>query len=114
MKLQVLHVPGCPNTPVLVARLRDVLAGRRDVLVEEHVITDEAQAAAWGMTGSPTLLVDGVDPFRVAGTAPSLSCRLYRDADRDGDLSRGADGAPSIAALRTALEGGSEAADAGR
>ncbi|MDX8141531.1 alkylmercury lyase family protein [Lentzea sp. BCCO 10_0061] len=31
------------------------------------------------MTGSPTLLVDGVDPFAERGAVPSLSCRLFRD-----------------------------------
>ena len=31
------------------------------------------------MTGSPTLLADGVDPFARPGQQPSLSCRLYLD-----------------------------------
>lgn len=104
MKLQVLHVPGCPNTTVLVGRLEEVIAGRRDLLLEHQVINDEAQATTWGMTGSPTLLIDGVDPFQVAGAAPSISCRLYRDEG----------GVPSIAALRAALDSGSEPVNAGR
>ena len=29
------------------------------------------------MTGSPTLLVDGADPFARPGQPPSISCRLY-------------------------------------
>ena len=31
------------------------------------------------MTGSPTLLADGADPFARPGLLPSLSCRLYLD-----------------------------------
>jgi hypothetical protein len=31
------------------------------------------------MTGSPTLLADGADPFARPGQLPSVSCRLYRD-----------------------------------
>jgi hypothetical protein len=31
------------------------------------------------MTGSPTLLADGADPFGRPGQLPSLSCRLYPD-----------------------------------
>jgi len=31
------------------------------------------------MTGSPTLLADGADPFARPGQLPSLSCRLYPD-----------------------------------
>jgi hypothetical protein len=51
------------------------------------------------MTGSPTLLVDGVDPFARPGLTPSVSCRLYRD--ETGAIA----GAPSVAALRRALGG---------
>jgi len=50
------------------------------------------------MHGSPTLLIDGVDPFGPPDQRPSLSCRLYRDA-----AGRPA-GAPSVEALRQALE----------
>jgi len=50
------------------------------------------------MHGSPTLLVDGVDPFAAPGQPPSLSCRLYRDATGH------ADAAPPVDALRRALE----------
>jgi hypothetical protein len=31
------------------------------------------------MTGSPTLLADGADPFARPGLLPAVSCRLYRD-----------------------------------
>ena len=51
------------------------------------------------MHGSPTLLVDGTDPFAVPGQPPSLSCRLYRDAA--GRMS----GAPTVEALRRVLAG---------
>ena len=56
------------------------------------------EAAEAGMHGSPTLLVDGVDPFAAPGQPPSLSCRLYRDA------AGRADGAPPVDALRRVLE----------
>ncbi|MET7620391.1 organomercurial lyase [Streptomyces sp. NPDC005408] len=97
MQITVLAVPGCPNAPVVRERIRAALDGRpADLdLVEVH---DEAEAARLGMTGSPTVLLDGVDPFAAAGTAvPTVSCRLYRDMD--GRV----DGAPSVAALRQAL-----------
>ncbi|MDD9375731.1 hypothetical protein M8Z33_03390 [Streptomyces sp. ZAF1911] len=62
-------------------------------------VRDEADAARWGMTGSPTVLLDGADPFAVAGAPASVSCRLYRDADCH------AEGAPTVQALRRALSG---------
>ena len=97
MRLQILHVPDCPNAHVLTSRLGRLLAGRPDVVVEHRVIRDERDAAGWGMTGSPTLLIDGVDPFAVPGRSPSISCRLY--AGDAGALA----GAPSIAQLRRVL-----------
>jgi hypothetical protein len=99
MKVQILHVPDCPNTAVLAGRLEETLTGRRDVLIEHHVVHDQAEAALRGMTGSPTLLIDGVDPFTVTGQQPSLSCRLY--IDEQGARS----GAPSVEQLRAALRG---------
>jgi hypothetical protein len=97
MRLRILHVPDCPNTRVLTARLGQVLAGRPGVVVEHQVIRDERGAAEWGMTGSPTLLVDGADPFAAPDQSPSISCRLY--ADEAGVVT----GAPSMAQLRRVL-----------
>lgn len=97
MKLTVLTVPDCPNGPVLDQRLAEVLADRPDVRVTRRVITDERVAAEAGMHGSPTLLVDGADPFADQDTPASISCRIYRDTD--GSIA----GAPSTAALRQAL-----------
>jgi hypothetical protein len=99
MRIQVLHVPDCPGAAVLTERLARLLAGRPNVHLDRQVVTDDAQAVALGMSGSPTLLVDGVDPFAEPGRSPSLSCRLYRDTD--GYIG----GAPSAAQLRRALAG---------
>ncbi|MGB6455521.1 MAG: thioredoxin family protein [Streptosporangiaceae bacterium] len=79
MQLTVLAVPDCPNAPVLGDRLVAVLDGRAGVLVSQQVISDEGEAARWGMRESPTLLIDGADPFAEPGQQPSMSCRQYRD-----------------------------------
>ena len=98
MELTVLAVPGCPNAPVLEQRLAEALAGRPAATVVRRVIADADEAARWGMQGSPTLLIDGRDPFGVPGADPAVACRLYKT--EDGRL----DGAPTVAALRGALE----------
>ena len=98
VELTVLAVPGCPNALVLQQRLAEVLADWPGVTLQWRVIADTADAARWRMHGSPTLLVNGHDPFAQAGSGPALACRMYRAAD--GSL----DGAPSAAALRQALE----------
>ncbi|MDX8036706.1 alkylmercury lyase family protein [Lentzea sp. BCCO 10_0856] len=97
MRITVLTVPGCPNAAPALERVTAALAGRAAEieLVEVH---DQDQACALGMTGSPTILLDGIDPFATAEAVPSVSCRLYRGAD--GTVA----GAPSEAALRHAID----------
>lgn len=103
MKVEVLHVADCPNTAVITERLATLIAGRRDVTIVHRVIHDEAEAVALGMTGSPTLLLDGIDPFALTDQPASLSCRLY--TDESGTVS----GAPSLTQLRAVLDGAVEA-----
>ena len=96
MRITVLAVPDCPNAPVAVGRITAALAGR-PASVELVEVTGEAEAARLGMTGSPTILLDGVDPFAGAGAVPSVSCRIYRGPDG------AAAGAPSVQDLTAAL-----------
>ncbi|MBT2420719.1 hypothetical protein J7F01_37010 [Streptomyces sp. ISL-22] len=76
MKLTVRTVPDCPHTPLLRTRLDEALADHPDVTVTWREITDPQQAERAGMHGSPTLLVDGTDPFSPPGQPPSLSCTV--------------------------------------
>ncbi|WP_241995136.1 hypothetical protein [Kribbella antiqua] len=71
VRLEVLHVPDCPNLSPLLERLAQVT----DLPVVTRVIESDEDAARLGMTGSPTLLVDGVDLFGVAGEG-GLWCRV--------------------------------------
>ena len=98
MELTLLTVPACPHAALFEERLAAALAGHPDTVVHRRQVTDEREAAEAGMHGSPTLLIDGVDPFAAPGRPSSLSCRLYRDATGH------ADGAPPVDALRRVLE----------
>lgn len=97
MRIEVLTIPECPNGPLVEQRLAEALAGRPDVSVERRVARTAAQAEEYGMHGSPTVLIDGRDPFAVPGVGTSLSCRLY--PDEEGRVQ----GAPSTGQLRAAL-----------
>ena len=97
MELTLLTVPACPNAAAFEERLAAALSGHPGALVHRREVADEREAAEAGMHGSPTLLIDGADPFAGPDEAPSLSCRLYRDAA--GRTCR----APSVEALRQAL-----------
>lgn len=96
MRLQILQVPDCPNAAALRSLLAALVHG--GTRIEQRVVHDEHEAADVGMRGSPTLLIDGIDPFTVAGQPVGLSCRLYRH--ESGVLT----GTPSPAQLRAALQ----------
>jgi hypothetical protein len=93
MTLEILQVPGCPGADLLDARLAEL--GHPGV--SRRVVTSQADAERLGLTGSPTLLVDGADPFARPGQPPSVSCRLYLDEHGRHRP------APSPGQLRTAL-----------
>lgn len=99
MVLTVLTVPGCPNAAAFEERLAAALAAHPGMVVHRREVADEREAAEAGMHGSPTLLIDGADPFAGPDEAPSLSCRLYRDAAGH------ARGVPPVEALIQALAG---------
>ncbi|WP_345582073.1 hypothetical protein [Streptomyces prasinosporus] len=96
MDLIVLAVPDCPNVAAMLERLEQALPDDA-APVDVHVISSEAEAARYGMHGSPTLLINGTDPFASQDTTVSVSCRIYRDADGRTI------GAPSVEQLTDAL-----------
>lgn len=71
MRIEVLHVPDCPHLQAMLDRLAQVT----DAPVMTRSIETIADAERYGMTGSPTLLVNGADPF-ITDARPSISCRL--------------------------------------
>ena len=91
MRVQLQYVQDCPNAPVADERLRRALdaVGLDDVTVQ-HVLVSEPT----GFHGSPTILIDDVDPF--PGEPVGQSCRLYRN-------DQGLAGAPTQAQLVSAL-----------
>ncbi|MEV6026406.1 thioredoxin family protein [Streptomyces sp. NPDC052036] len=104
MRITVLTVPDCPNAPVIEERLTRALDGRA-ADVQRVEVADREQAVRLGMAGSPTVLIDGVDPFAAPGAPASLSCRLYRGPE--GHV----EGAPSVTDLRRVLADGDAALD---
>jgi hypothetical protein len=95
MRIELLHVADCPNHSLARERVDLALdrAGVTATVLEVEITTPE-EAERAGMNGSPTILVDGVDPFGGAGA--SLACRLYRSGDT-------VEGAPPLDALTEVL-----------
>jgi hypothetical protein len=81
VELTVLAIPDCPGAALLEERLAAATRGLPGVRVTRLVITGQAQAVKASMHGSPTLLVDGTDPFARPGQQAALACRLYQQDD---------------------------------
>jgi hypothetical protein len=87
--LEVLHVADCANLAAFLANLPEAT----DLPVTTRLIDAGSEVAA-----SPTLLVNGVDPFAVPGLRSyGEACRIYRD--ESGAIVR----APSVGQMRDAI-----------
>lgn len=79
MTIDLLYVDNCPNRASARRNLDDALGQTGlETAVHERAVNSVDEAARLGMNGSPTVLIDGRDPFAVESDNPSLSCRLYR------------------------------------
>lgn len=107
--IDLLTVPDCPNRQAALDRVGAALRllGNPSVNIAERIINDPEEAKAAGMRGSPTILVDGQDPFAGPDVDTSVSCRLFPS---NGTF----DGAPSVEQLVTAMSGLVRDADAPR
>lgn len=96
--IEVVHIDECPNWAETVGDLRAVLSelGRADLAVAVRRVTIGSEALAAGFAGSPTILVDGDDPFPHGEPTGELSCRVYV-------TEAGLRGRPSRAQLRGLL-----------
>ncbi len=92
MDLEVVYFAGCPHWRTAAARVRQV-AAEIGVVVRDRCVTD---ADATGFAGSPTILVDGRDPFADGEWRGGLSCRLYTTP-------AGPSGSPTVDQLRLAI-----------
>lgn len=99
MKVQLLYFDGCPHWADAEAHLRQALreTGREEVGIEHVLVTTPEDAERWHFAGSPTVLIDGTDPFREPDAPAGLSCRVYRTGH--GTTS----GAPTVQQLTDVL-----------
>lgn len=99
MKVELLWFSGCPNWQETEGRLRQalVLAQVKEQVALVEVTTPE-DAERLQFRGSPTVLVDGRDPFAEESDPVGLSCRVFRTPD-------GLRGAPTVDQLVRVLRG---------
>lgn len=89
------YFDGCPNWEVTDRRLRSLEHELGFTLGHEKVETPE-EAERLGFAGSPTVLVEGVDPFATGDEPTGLTCRVYATLE-------GPQGAPTLEQLRDML-----------
>ena len=93
VRIVLLHVPDCPNLALTRDRILEALDVAEIVAsVDEVEVATVESAADVGMHGSPTILIDGVDPFDAGSSEASMSCRLFDTPD-------GFEGAPTVSRL---------------
>jgi hypothetical protein len=82
MKIQLLYFDDCPSCQNALALLQEALGavGRSDP-IEMIEITDEADVQRWKFIGSPTIRIDGIDPFDQGTSNYGMECRVYPTPD---------------------------------
>ena len=98
MKVTIQYFDGCPHWKLADERVRRVLRdlARSDVELEYQLIDSPQAAERAHFRGSPTILIDGHDPFAGEDQHYGLSCRVY-------ETEAGAQGAPTEAQLERLL-----------
>ena len=99
MDVEVLVVADCPNEGGAVTLVRRALddIGLERVPIRTRVVVSEQDAAELGFVGSPTIRIDGTDPFENRGQATGLACRVYVEHGIRSGL-------PDLGRLRQALK----------
>lgn len=97
MSVELRYFDGCPNWKTADERVRQALAaGGQTGEVTYRKVTSPEEAERLSFRGSPTILIDGRDPFTNDSALVGLACRIYQ-------TEAGAEGAPSVAQLSRAL-----------
>ena len=97
MKVTLQYFNGCPNWKEAEAHIDTLRTEGFDLTIEGQLIETPEAAEQHGFRGSPTIIVDGVDPFADPDAPFGLSCRVYATED-------GYSGSPSLDQLREALQ----------
>ena len=79
MDITLQHFEACPSWETTDQHLQDLIDQLDlDVEVQYQLIETPEAAVEYGFRGSPTVLIDGVDPFANPDAPIGLSCRVYQ------------------------------------
>lgn len=99
MDVEVLVVADCPHEGSAVTLVRRALddVGLKRVPIRIRVVASQRDAEELGFVGSPTIRIDGDDPFDSHGMTAGLACRVYVEHGVRSGL-------PDLRTLRQALK----------
>lgn len=92
----LLYFDDCPNWRIADDHLRTLAAERPDIVLTRLLVETIEAAEAARFRGSPSIIVDGDDPFADDDDPVGLSCRVYQTPD-------GPAGSPTIDQLREVI-----------
>jgi len=95
VQVTIQYFEGCPHWKLAEERVRKALRdlSRENVTVEHQLIDSPGMAERVAFRGSPTILIDGRDPFATGAEPVGLTCRVFPTEE-------GPQGAPTEAQLR--------------
>ena len=96
MEITMQYFDGCPNWEVLDHRIAEALHGRTDASIIRQRVETTEEAIRLGFHGSPTILIDGIDPFAEPSAPVGLACRVFRTPN-------GLAGSPTLEQLHAAF-----------
>lgn len=96
MEITLLYFDDCPNWNETDRHLQQLQTECPDLTVTHRVVDSSEEAERVGFLGSPSIQVDGIDPFADPDAPVGLSCRVYQTPD-------GPAGSPTLDQLRTAI-----------
>lgn len=95
----LLYFDDCPNWLEADQHLGALAAEHPEMTIERRRVETVEDAEATRFHGSPSIIVDGIDPFADADAPVGLSCRVYQTP-------HGPAGAPTLEQLRQAIFSG--------
>lgn len=98
MNVTLLYFDDCPNWLETDQHLRALAAEHPDMVVERRLVETVEDAEATRFHGSPSVIVNGVDPFADTDAPVGLSCRMYQTPN-------GPAGSPTLHQLREVIFG---------
>jgi hypothetical protein len=81
MDVVLLYFDDCPNWHTAAALVDRLARDEPGVTVSYRIVDTDREAQRLGFVGSPTILIDGVDPWATDDEPVGLACRIYATPD---------------------------------